>query len=230
MNEIIYDVNIKMSEMITAHPGLATMLGRFGLSLGFGDKSVKDVCASRGVSVDFFLLMCNVYNNESYLPSMDDLLATDMSGLVPYLQLSHTYYAGKRLPHIEHHLHHIAEQMPQRVAGVFMRFFAEYRDEVTAHFHYEEKNVFPHIVSLQNGEAGTDYRIKDYLAAHSNIEDKLDDLLQIIFKYLPQSATGDDAVDVVYDILQLSADLKKHALIEEKILVPYVKTLEKKMS
>ncbi len=226
MNEIVRDSGIKMSELITAHPSLATMLSRFGLSLGFGDKSVKDVCSQRGVNPQFFLLICNVYDNEDYLPARDELLATDMTGLVPYLKLSHAYYKGKRLPHIEQHLHHIAEQMTPRVATVFMQFFAQYRDEVSAHFAYEEKNVFPHLLALQDGSRDS-YSISSYLEAHSNIEDKLDDLLQIIFKYLPQSATGDDAVDVVYDILQLSTDLKKHSLIEEKILVPYVKNLEK---
>lgn len=215
-----------MSELITAHPALVTMLSRMGLSLGFGDKSVADVCTQRHVNPGFFMLICNVYNNETYLPTMDELLSTDMTGLVSYLKLSHSYYSGKRLPHIELHLHHIAEQMSPRVAAVFMHFFAEYRDEVSAHFRYEEENVFPHILALQEGLGVGEYRIGNYLAVHSNIEDKLDDLLQIIFKYLPHSATGDDAVDVVYDILRLSADLKKHSLIEEKILVPYVKTLE----
>ena len=54
----------------------------------------------------------------------------------------------------------------------------------------------------------------------------MSDLVQIIFKYLPETVTGEDAVDVVYDILLLSDDLNKHSLIEEKVLVPYVKHLE----
>ena len=37
----------------------------------------------------------------------------------------------------------------------------------------------------------------------------------------------DDAIDMVFDILQLSQDLRKHSLIEDKILGPYVKQLEK---
>ena len=49
----------------------------------------------------------------------------------------------------------------------------------------------------------------------------------IVFKYLPPQVDDDNVLDVVYDILRLSEDLKKHTFIEEKIMVPLVKHLEK---
>ncbi|MBO5768611.1 MAG: hemerythrin domain-containing protein, partial [Bacteroidales bacterium] len=58
------------------------------------------------------------------------------------------------------------------------------------------------------------------------IKDTLNDLTQIIFKYLPAKAFSNDAVDLVFDIFQISNDLEKHALIEEKILLPYIEYLE----
>ena len=36
------------------------------------------------------------------------------------------------------------------------------------------------------------------------------------------------SIEFVFDIFQLSTDLNKHALIEDKILVPYVEMLERK--
>ena len=48
----------------------------------------------------------------------------------------------------------------------------------------------------------------------------------IAFKYLPPQVDNDNVLDVVYDILRLSEDLKKHTFIEEKIMVPLVKHLE----
>ena len=66
-----------------------------------------------------------------------------------------------------------------------------------------------------------------FVDSHGNIEDKLGDLVQIIFKYLPESVTSDDTVDMVYDILQLSLDLNRHSLVEEKVMVPYVLHLER---
>lgn len=221
--EISIEHDMKMSELVTRHPMLVMMLSRFGITLGFGDKSVDAVCAMHGVDTDFFMLICRAYLG--VFPSLEQITATNMDQLVPYLRQSHAYYLSKRLPHIERHLHHIAERLPSRVAKVFMSFFDGYRQEVSAHFDYEEACVFPHIETLRN-RLKDSYRIDTYVASHGNIDDKLDDLLQIIFKYLPCTSADDDALDVVYDILSLSTDLKNHASVEDRILVPYVKQLE----
>ena len=229
MKEILYDSSRKMSELITGNPGLVLILQRMGLAMGFGDKPIGQVCQERGVNADFFLLLCNIYIHEHYVPGPDRILATPMHQLVPYLRLSHDYYVAKRLPHIEQHLHHIAEHLPDRVATVLMRFFELYKREVAEHFAHEEQMVFPHVEALQNGVDDGSYTIDSFVKSHGNLEDKLSDLVQIIFKYLPEEATTDDAVDVVYDILQVSNDLNKHSLLEEKVLVPYVKHLEQEV-
>ncbi len=230
MKELLYDSSQKMSELITAEPGLVLILQRLGLALGFGDRSIGQVCAQHGVSADFFMLLCNIYTHEGYAPDRRRVLSTPMHQLVPYLRQSHDYYVTKRLPHIEQHLHHISEHLPERVASVLMRFFDAYKREVAEHFANEEQMVYPHVEALQRGERDCHYSIGDFVETHGNLVDKLSDLVQIIFKYLPEEATTDDAVDVVYDILQVSNDLNKHSLIEEKVLVPYVKQLEKEVA
>ena len=95
-----------------------------------------------------------------------------------------------------------------------------------AHFAHEEQDVFPHIRALMEGERDTTYRIGEFIHTHSDIEGKLDDLLNIVFKYLPPQVDDDNVLDVVDDILRLSADLKKHTFIEEKIMVPLVQHIE----
>lgn len=174
----------------------------------------------------FFLLICNVYTFNNYVPSTPAILGTDMTGLVPYLEKSHKYYVDKRLPHIERHLDAIAQQLPGRIGPVFSSFFKEYKTEVETHFAHEERDVFPHIRALMSGQRDTTYSIGEFLHTHSDIEGKLDDLLNIVFKYLPPQADDDNVTDVVYDILRLSEDLKKHTFIEEKIMVPLVHHLE----
>ena len=86
--------------------------------------------------------------------------------------------------------------------------------------------MFPHIEALMGGKKDTTYSIGEFVHTHSDIEGKLDDLLNIVFKYLPPQVDDDNVTDVVYDILRLSEDLKKHTFIEEKIMVPLVQHLE----
>ena len=120
-----------------------------------------------------------------------------------------------------------SQKLKGRIGQVFISFFQEYKQEVIAHFRHEEIEVFPHIRALMTGERDKTYSIGEFLHTHSDIEGKLDDLLNIVFKYLPPQVDDDNVLDVVYDILRLSEDLKKHTFIEEKIMVPLVKHLEK---
>ena len=47
-----------MSDLIQANYRLLRVLPRFGIHLGFGDKSVAEVCRAQGVSMELFLLFC----------------------------------------------------------------------------------------------------------------------------------------------------------------------------
>ena len=226
MKSRLFSSDARLSDLITAHPSLLSLLTRLDISLGFGDRSIADVCEASGVDTDFFLLICNVYTFNNYVPSTAVILGTEMKGLVPYLEKSHKYYVDKRLPHIECHLDAIAQQLNDRIGRVFISFFKEYKQEVEAHFIHEEKEVFPHIRALMKGERDKTYSIGEFIHTHSDIEGKLDDLLNIVFKYLPPQVDDDNVLDVVYDILRLSEDLKKHTFIDEKIMVPLVKNLE----
>jgi regulator of cell morphogenesis and NO signaling len=220
---------MKLSELIQANHNLILMLPRFGISLGFGDKSVSAVCVGNNIPVDFFLLICNVYSFDAYLPDINKINSTDMRLLLPYLRASHKYYLNSRLPHIEKHLNRIAENADSKYGAALRQFFDGYKCEVTEHFHYEENTVFPYIETLTSGNASGEFRIKDFEEAHNNIEDKLNDLIQIIIKYLPGNVSQNDSIGVAFDIYSLSADLNKHALIEDRVLAPYVKYLENKV-
>ncbi len=226
MKSRLFSSEARLSDLITAHPSLLTLLTRLGIPLGFGDRLIADVCQESGVDTAFFLLICNVYTFNNYVPSTATILGTDMSGLVPYLEKSHKYYVDKRLPHIERHLDAIAQKLDNRIGKVLTSFFGIYKKEVEAHFLHEEMEVFPHIAGLMAGKRDTSYKIGEFIHTHSDIEGKLDDLLNIVFKYLPPEVDDDNVLDVVYDILMLSEDLKKHTFIEEKIMVPLVKHLE----
>lgn len=227
MQNNYFTENMKLADIITANYSLVLMLPRFNISLGFGEKSVKEICERNGISVHFFLLICNVYTFDNYTP--DNTSFTEMDFLVPYLSASHHYYIQERLPHIEHHLNKIADNIDEKYGTILKRFFTNYKDEVSDHFSYEEKTVFPYLNKMEQGIINEKYTIKEFSATHSNIEDKLNDLIQIIFKYLPKNTSSVESIELIFDIMQLSNDLKKHQLIEDKILIPYVAHLETKL-
>lgn len=215
-----------MADLVLGNSKLLLMFPRFGMDLGFGDRSIAEVCAMNNVSTPFFLMICNVYCNNDYTPSPEDIASVDLKALVNYLLESHKYYLNERLPHIEEHLNHIINACNPKYGNMLHRFFEEYKNEVVDHFVYEEKNVFPYLQQLVNQNVKTDYKIRVFHENHTNIEDKLSDLMNILVKYLPADVFPKERIEIALDINDLSADLMSHALIEERVLIPFVESLE----
>lgn len=215
-----------MADLVLGNSKLLLMFPRFGMNLGFCDHSIAEVCAMNNVSAPFFLMICNVYCNNDYTPSLEDIASVDLKALINYLLESHKYYLHERLPHIEEHLDHIINACIPKYGNMLRRFFQEYKNEVVDHFIYEEKNVFPYMEQLANQDVKTDYKIKVFHENHTNIEDKLSDLMNILVKYLPADVFPKERIEIALDINELSADLMSHALIEERVLIPFVESLE----
>ena len=231
MESYLFSPDTKMADIFHSNLSLATLMPRLGIAFGFGDKSIAQCCQEHKLNCDFFLLVCNVYTFPAYLPDRKQILSTDMSNLLPFLSASHEYYLNGRLAHIENHWKNIIGNADRAFQQVLLRFFAEYKDEVQKHFEYEEQVVFPYINLLQNAQTAnpnSSFKIEQFEKNHSNIEDKLKDFINIILKYLPGTLKTEDRLSVLYDIDRLSSDLNRHSLIEDKILVPYVKYLEEK--
>ena len=218
--------NTKMAELVISNPTLMLTLSRFGIELGFGDQNVKEVCEKANVSPLFFLLICNLYSNPEFIPSKEDIKSVEANAILSYLSESHKYYLKERLPHIESHLKRIVEACPARYGNTINRFFNEYKDEVENHFKYEEEVVFPYIKSLCNNALIPNFSIHEFESNHSNIEDKLNDLMNILIKYLPANIFPKERIEISLDIMEVTSDLSCHTLVEERVLVPFVEMME----
>ena len=211
---------MKMADMIASNYDLILMLPRFGIPLGFGEKSVKEVCRDRGVDENFFLTVCNIYSFDDYRPDDEEVAAIDHRLVVEHLQASHRYYIEERLPHMQHHLDHVAESAGDQSSAVLKKYFADYCREVRDHVRREERNLISMLDTLSDGEPLSKAVTDHYVKSHDNIKDKLSDLTQIIYKYIPGERLNEEMMELVFDIMQLSRDLEKHAMIEELLLMP----------
>lgn len=226
MKKTTFCENMKLADILHADYRLLLLLPRFGLNLGFGDRTIDECCKANSVPTDLFLIICNIYTCDHYLPSEKEIRTIDVWELITYLERSHAYYLEKRLQAIQIRLQNIAENYQPNHRKILNRFFKEYRDEVIGHFDYEEKTVFPYILNLLKGHKTAGYEIEIFERNHSNIDDKLNDLKNIIIKYLPENSSAAERTNVLFDIFSLEEDLSKHSLIEDKILIPLVQKLE----
>ena len=218
MKRTIFTGRIKMADMIASNYDLILMLPRFGIPLGFGDKSVKEVCRDNGVDENFFLTVCNIYTFDDYRPDSEEVDKIDNRLVVEHLRASHRYYIEERLPHLQHHLDHIADRAGEQSSVVLKKYFADYCREVREHVRREERNL---VDMLEHEGSSREKGMSDhYQRSHDNIKDKLSDLTQIIYKYIPGERLNEEMMELVFDIMQLSRDLEKHAEIEELLLLP----------
>ena len=217
MKRTIFTGRMKMADMVATNYDLILMLPRFGIPLGFGDKSVKEVCRDCSVDDNFFLTVCNIYTFDDYRPDDEELSRIENSQVIEHLRASHRYYIEERLPHLQHHLDHIAERVGEQSSAVLKKYFADYCREVRDHVRREERILNEMLDSLRSGSKSIP---EHFQRSHDNIKDKLNDLTQIIYKYLPGERLNEEMMELVFDILQLSRDLEKHAEIEELLLTP----------
>ena len=222
-----FSKDTKFAELMTDDRRLLQLLPRFGIGLGFGDRSLDQVCQMNQVNTDLFLMICEIYSDNSFKPEKTELQHVDMGNLLSYLKASHLYYLDERFPHIEEHLQRIIDACGQKYGPMLSHFYDEYKQEVMRHIkYYEEEVVFPYIEALLNGQRTDSYKIDEFEHNHTNIQDTLDDMMNILLKYLPGDILPKERIEISFDIMELSDDLNRHSLIEEHILIPCVESLE----
>ena len=221
--------NTKMADAIFQNPTLLTVLPRFGIKLGFGENTISQLCSNNNIDEVIFILVCNIYSFDNYIPTNYELENINLKIVIRYLDASHHYYTKRRIYEIESRLQSISEHSPCSHYRIINTFFGEYKLEITNHFFYEEQVVFPYIDQLINGDIPIEFHIDKYEQNHDSIDDKLNDLKSIIIKYLPEEDSSDirdDRSDLLREIFLFEEDLSKHTRIEDRVLIPIVKKIE----
>lgn len=230
MNYSLFSGNMKLADLLLTNYRLLYVFPYFDIALGFGETTVKQACEERGISVNLFLLVCNIYSFPKYVPSQAELKQIPVEELIVYLEKSHKDYINNRIPHIISHVLDLVKYSPKKHGEMLVEFCEKYRDDVVSHFEYEEKEVFPYIIDLLRGkdvakknfdkQSDTDYQ---------NLETALHDLKNIIIKYMPQNSSIEQIrTNVLIYLFLFEADLSAHTLLEEKILISLVNYIDNK--
>jgi len=227
MNYILFSENTRMADVILANSRLLYVLPYFEIGLGLGEKTVKQVCKEKNISVPLLLLVCNIYTFDDYFPDNQYLKQIPVNGMIKYLQNSHKDYLEVRMPQVIENILDLVDSCHLKNGNILNTFCEKYRQEVIAHFKYEEDIVFPYIAQLLEGKKVSSYKIKEYESNHSDIDAALNDLKNIIIKYLPPECTIEKCREILLNLFMFEHDLSKHTLLEDKILISLVEHIEK---
>lgn len=152
-----------------------------------------------------------------------------LQDILNFLRKSHRYYMDVMVPQLADALEQLTAPFlpPQR--ETIWQFFQQYKEELTVHFAYEENIVFPYVEAMLSGERCGQYSIGEYEQNHSNVQEKLDDLKNLITKYMPRECRREDANQVLYCLYALEMDIQKHTFIEDEVLIPAATQLEERV-
>lgn len=219
------DPNTKMADLLRNNLNLLFVLNQFSIPLGFGEKTIREVCAKNGIDTLHFLALIQLHRDPA-APDFQKLNALSPEVVLYYLKKSHTYFTAYRLPEIKKKFASALEDESSK--KTILTYFEEYRNEVVDHMGYENNVFFPYVEKLLKGEGQDGYSVRTFETRHNNIEEKLDDLINLIIKYLPTSGETLRLGDVLEDLRRCNKELNIHTFLEDKILVPQIKKLEKK--
>jgi regulator of cell morphogenesis and NO signaling len=152
-----------------------------------------------------------------------------------YLANSHDYYINEKIPHLQLLFMQLLEVTSHPARQQLKQFFEDYMKEVIEHIEYEEQIVFPYIQDLMlsgrsQGKAPKGYTIHDLEQRHSNIEEKLSDLKNLLIKYFPTANDRYQRIRALNELFDLEQDLINHARLEDKVLIPLVESYEQQNS
>jgi regulator of cell morphogenesis and NO signaling len=225
MNHALYSGNIKMADLVLHNTKLLSVLQCFGIELGFGEKTIEEVCTEYGVSTTLFLVVCNQYTFCDYTPGNSELKHIPIEDLVKYLRTTHVHYSESVMPVMLDNLLAIAERHAEPSHFEMVVAFCEkYRHDSISHIQYEEEVLFSYIRDLLAGEK-TKYRISDFDNMHGNLGTTLRDLMNIIIKFAPHTCSINECSPVLLDLEVFEYHFNRHGRLEETVLLPLVEQL-----
>jgi regulator of cell morphogenesis and NO signaling len=223
----LYEADDKMIDLIGDNHSMLQVLSAFGLRLGFGDKTVRDICDEQGVDCHTFLTVVNFIIN-GYTPTdTDDKISVQT--MLDYLRASHRYLLDFQLPSIRKKLEDSLDQ-DDNLVTLILRLYDDYAHDIRLHMKYEEKTLFPYVEALLRGEMRNDYNVDIFSKHHNDTTGKFHELKNIIIKYYPHDGLANNQLTAtLFDIYNNEEWLCNHSNVEDVLFVPAIRALEKRL-
>ncbi|MDR0893474.1 MAG: hemerythrin domain-containing protein [Mediterranea sp.] len=223
-----YKPSDKMIDLISDNYSLLQVMSRFGLSLGFGEKSVKEVCELNNVDYRTFLAVVNfIFDGYSQMDGKDADIS--IPALIDYLKQSHRFFLDFYLPGIRRKLQEAIDPQNE-IAFLVLKFFDGYTNEVRKHMDFEDDTVFKYVDTLLQGKIPPKgFKINTFSRHHDQVGEKLSELKNIIIKYCPSKDNENLLNAALFDIYECEAELESHCKVEDYIFVPAIVNLERRV-
>ncbi len=222
----------KLCDVILDEPSVITVINRFGIALGVGDKSVKEICRQKEIDTNFFLTILNAYIYESFFPEngFDSFGAQEIIG---YLEKTDQSYLRYQLPNIERHFKALIDHSDKNNnLPLLLNLYNEVKDEMHKRIDNDNRHWFAEILRHEKGVAPGQLTVEasDARRAADSIEDKLSDLKNMFVIHLHGDYDRNLCQAVLFAIISFEKDIRQNNRIRNHILYPLAVALKKASS
>lgn len=219
----------KMAYLIQSNYHLLPVIHRFGIRLGFRNKTVEQLCQQYNINTDFFIAIVNTFHNKNYFPEKK-LLAFSPLLIIDYLKKTHRYYIEYSLPRIEMLLHKLIESIgnDNQEIKTIEEFYQRYKAKLLQHIADEEGKVFPYMEKLVNEPDTVEdkHYALSFEEEHEHVDLEIDDLKNLIIKYITPEYDELVCNRLLSEIFRFENDILDHSRIEDAILIPQVQQIQ----
>lgn len=201
------------------------VMHRSGLSLGYADKTVSQVCQEDGADCSTFLAIANFVTGR---PTRD--YRVSLQAMLDYLERTHSYLLDYMLPMLRRKLIECTDVLENHdVTFLLLKFFDDYVEEVSQHMAYEQNTIFAYVRELLAGHLRPGECISDYMKGHTSMVQKLKELKDIFQRHYHQKINN-VLNTVLFDLTVCEKDLVSHCEIENQLFMPAVQQLEEELA
>lgn len=195
----LYTPESRLSDIIMAHPGVISVLDRFGIRLGVGTASVGQKCSELDIDPSFLLVIVNTYINDDYFPEQQ-LLSYPLNLITDYLAKTDDYYLNVQLPNIERHFRPLMAQAADDGNLMMLRqFFNAMKEEMATR------------------------ATIDYCSGTETTAEKVMDLCSFFVIHLKGHYDTNLCNAVVQSLFMLEKDVRQNDRIRDRVLKPAVR-------
>lgn len=225
MMETVFKSTDKLSFVIQNDYRLLQVMGRFGMTIGFGEKTIFDVCQQCNVDVNAFLAVMNYVKNNT-IDSIGSISSKEgVASLLKYLKNSHRYFLDYQFPSMRRSLIDSIE-MQNEIAFLVLKYYDIYVEEVRLHMANEDDTTFAWVEQMLNDDSTLSESGQLLSRHHDSIEKKLGELKKLFLQYYPQKDNNNELNSVVIELYRTEEELRSHCLIEDNLFTPAVRKLE----
>ncbi len=235
---MLIEKDMAMADVALHDYKLIPVISRFGIKMGYGNKTIEELCKEKNIDIRFFLTILNAFHDANYFPH-SGRHKPPLHLLIDYLKRAHTEYLTEKLPAIGKLIGQMTEKcsLDESTYRLFLNFYDEYKNELTHHIQREEEKVYPYAVALEEAVTANKpspetkalmeaYPVSKYEKEHENVEEKLTDLKNLMIKHLPTLKEDKHCFVILNELSTFEKELGEHTRIENMMLIPEIKEFE----